>query len=316
VKAGDVKHTLCAKKVGNMKVKPEEKTKPNFPMPVLRSESTEFDAQTQCILCETAVSLESKEDKAFILKAPTKNQLYKKARLHEDDWGTQVISRFNSEIDILIKCPRYHQQCNINFRNNKFIPTKYQQHEAKRKSPPGFAPDELKQKAFLKTITWFENSEEEVKIPKLVEVMSNFHQAPFSRTYMRQKLTSYYGQDITLIQKSTKPTVVVLSTSRDSILETFYSSGRNNSPNHEKFQIIEAAAQLIADDINSSHEFETGDKYPSADVLTSKKDLIPDSLKMLLQGDIGQHAEVRVLAIGQSIMQAARPRSLIMLLRE
>ena len=133
---------------------------------------------------------------------------------------------------------------------------------------------------------------------------------------MRQKLTSYYGQDITLIQKSTKPTVVVLSTSRDSILETFYSSGRNNSPNHEKFQIIEAAAQLIADDINSSHEFETGDKYPSADVLTSKKDLIPDSLKMLLQGDIGQNAEVRVSAIGQSIMQAARPRSIIMPLHE
>ncbi|VDI53290.1 Hypothetical predicted protein [Mytilus galloprovincialis] len=86
-----------------------------------------------------------------------------------------------------------------------------------------------------------------------------------------------------------------------------------SDPESEKMNIIKAAASLIKSDIKS--KIGTKTEYPSvSDVesLECNEHYLPDSLRLFLNSLISTcNHSLKLSAIGQTIIQATRPRSLI-----
>ena len=89
--------------------------------------------------------------------------------------------------------------------------------------------------------------------------------------------------------------------------------GRKDSIEDDKLRIVQLAAQMILEDITDS-PCKSSDTNPSIDNIEERAmvDLLPTSLKVLLAALIGKKHQTKIGAIGQSLMQAARPNSLLM----
>lgn len=78
-------------------------------------------------------------------------------------------------------------------------------------------------------------------------------------------------------------------------------------------RLVKAAAELLGNDIRCLTNSKA--TYPSSEEISSKDEnlnFIPDSLKLLLRSILSEkEADVKIAAIGQDFVQAARPRVLI-----
>ena len=125
---------------------------------------------------------------------------------------------------------------------------------------------------------------------------------------MRQKLKTFYGEDVSLVVYPGDKTAV-LQTGSEPILKTFYSQKPKESTQQEKMRIIQTAVLLIREGIVS---FESDDNYPTAESVKSLSDSVPHSLKTLLRYLINHDDQLKSTSIAQALMQAVRPRSLLM----
>ena len=109
-----------------------------------------------------------------------------------------------------------------------------------------------------------------------------------------------------------KSDIVTLKKGVLSIVHSFYESSNELSDVDKKKMIIETAAKLIKDDINSlksSREY-----YPSCtDISSTPKNLefLPDSLKMLLVNMLPGNSDTKIASIGLSIVQCCRPKGVL-----
>ena len=135
---------------------------------------------------------------------------------------------------------------------------------------------------------------------------------PYSTKYMKLKLENHYGQDVTMLCYPGKKTVVLLQMSAENILKVFYSS-RKQLVDQGKLHIKRTAAQLILGDIKSSSKCQGGEVYPSVESLETPSSVIPNSLKTFLATLMDHKTDnLKQSAIGHAIMQAARPKALMM----
>ncbi len=134
----------------------------------------------------------------------------------------------------------------------------------------------------------------------------------FSAKYMKIKLKEEFGSDIVIGTLKGKPSVVMFKTNVDSLLNEFYSQPRNENPEQEKLTLIDTVAKMIRNDIKDIEQ--DGTIYPSSIEMSNSEtalSFLPNALRALLQNIMISSSDVKVASIGQSIVQAAKPRSVL-----
>ncbi|CAC5372533.1 unnamed protein product [Mytilus coruscus] len=129
--------------------------------------------------------------------------------------------------------------------------------------------------------------------------------------HMKNKLKEHFGDEIIISEINGKQNVVTFRNTVRSILHEFYEqTNTNRSIDEGNKSIIKAAAKILKSEILSS---ETSIKalYPSPDELSAQNNMkyVPESLQTLLQTIFsGKDTRLKIMSIGQSIVQAAAPR--------
>lgn len=107
--------------------------------------------------------------------------------------------------------------------------------------------------AFSKTCEYFEkNDDEQLTISDLVKMMEEIVDkvaSSYDRRHMKRKLLEYYGDSIVISGEDGKSDIVTLKETADSILRKYYEKPKNVDINLQKKLIIEAAANIIKNDI-------------------------------------------------------------------
>ncbi len=128
--------------------------------------------------------------------------------------------------------------------------------------------------------------------------------------YAIQAGRAYFGDSIVITHVNGKSNVVTFRSTAKAVLQEFCISQQRSDPNTEKLRFVQTAAKLIMSDIKSVET--SHDHYPSCNAEDTCIDFLPETLRILLEGLIvSKGAKMKIAAIGQAIMQAARPRVLL-----
>lgn len=130
---------------------------------------------------------------------------------------------------------------------------------------------------------------------------------------MMRKLLEYYGDNIIISNEKGKSNIVTMRETANEILRSYHEKTKYCDIELQKIQLIKAAAKIIRSDVKFL-KTTTVDEYPSLNDLMEESALqyIPKSLKLLLSKLFsGKDTSVKIGAVGQTIMQAIRPRALL-----
>jgi len=96
------------------------------------------------------------------------------------------------------------------------------------------------------------------------------------------------------------------------ILRSYFNQSKSNDEESQKRAINETAARLIKSDIKTNVTSVTDSYPPVTDLrLQPSLEFIPDSLRLLLYSLFVGDSSKKVASVGQSIVQAARPRAVV-----
>ena len=179
--------------------------------------------------------------------------------------------------------------------------------------------EDKRAEVFLEVARYLEeNDDEQITVHHLIDFMiqklAHTEYEPYSYIHMKTKLQEHFSDRIIKTEINGKPNVITFRTTARRVLQDYYNKQQQNkNTTEEKIQLIQAASELIKEDIKAmetSHEV-----YPSCDDLESVEagfNYLPDTLKVLLEGLFpGKKAGVKVASIGQAMMQATRPMVLL-----
>jgi hypothetical protein len=135
----------------------------------------------------------------------------------------------------------------------------------------------------------------------------------YTSVHMKSKLQDYFGDNVIITELNGKRNVITLRKPARVILHEFHQNQSLSDPEQEKRNIVKAAANLIKSDIKSIESAKN--EYSSvSDIESIEKNLeyLPESLKIFLSSMFSEReCLVKLSSIGQAIVQATRPRSLI-----
>ena len=232
-------------------------------------------------------------------------------------WAESVKSKIIFAVDLPAKDALYHHQCSTNFRNRKLIPKKHVNDSDSHRlgNQSGRPKDEERSDAFhLVVIDFLENNDETVTVSELIERMRSICGEPYSSVHMKNELEKVEGIYITKI--GNEENMVTSKVIAAKVLSDFHSKRNLISLESEwKKEIMHAAAGLVKADIDNL--IKDRNNYPDiSDIGDIDKQLnyVPFYLKTFLREIFKcrkTDMDTRVAAIGQSIMQNYRPRTLI-----
>lgn len=287
----------------------------------LRSEGIKFSFKDQCLFCAQPVNKDQNKRSADVYPVRTfdfQDSIREACNQRDDEWGRQVLDRINFGKDLPAVDAVYHQVCSANFRTLRRVPLQNQEPSPKvQKISKGRPVNTTKSEAFLRTATYFENTDDEqLTVSDLVKKMEGYcedGESPYSSKYMKKKLLDHFGSRIVISEINGKPDVVTFKMTASEILNDFYNQPREDDLQSRQNRLIKAAATLIMNDIKEKEP--NKDMYPDPDMLSSvqeNQDFLPASLKLLLTTMIRTaSSDIKVCSIGQAIMQAVRPKVIL-----
>lgn len=291
------------------------------PVPTLRSQVTKFDFTNSCFFCEEAIADDFRVKQAKLpfarRNAPVKVTLPEmattiigKARMRGDEWGKKVEERIsqlhNLHTDLVAVNAEYHQKCLASFY-----------HSPKSEQERGFRPASSVDEAMQVIFSYLdENCDEcQFSIQELIELIEE-DSRPHSKT-VRSRLQTKYGDQI-IISESRRGPVVSLKRVGDKILyDNWYSTERKGDVQEERRRIVEAAGNIILEDIRS-RVFNTVEYPPSDNFLGNARTEVPETLLLLLnvliltnkRGSLDSWKN-KCLALAHAIIIAVRPKSFL-----
>ena len=132
---------------------------------------------------------------------------------------------------------------------------------------------------------------------------------------MKKRLIEHFKDEISITNINGQANIVTFVTSVKNIVNDFYkrSNIATDDIEQQKYRIIEAAARIIKNDIKC---LPPGNSCQSLEELQSIPkciEYLPSPLRLLLENVfVSKNSGKQIAFIGQSIMQQARPRALIM----
>lgn len=273
------------------------------------------------MFCGRFITDSEKRVKSGVIQVRTvmfQNSVMKACNSRNDLWSANVQSRLLSVNDLPAADAIYHQACSVNFRKGDPIPKKYRDdsQDELRCKPLGRPAEKEKHDAFLEVCRWFQGNDEPVSVQQLVTKMKDFlpvDNEPYSNRHMLQKLKEHFFGNIIVSKNDGMPNMVTMGQTVANILLDYQKQKKLEDPELEKYRLIEAAAKLIKTEIkllSTSMEY-----YPSSSEIASEqenKKFLPSVLQHFLDIIIGTKAcDLKKISIGQALVQASRPRSLI-----
>ena len=174
-------------------------------------------------------------------------------------------------------------------------------------------PADERTTAFLKVANFLEeHDDEQITIQDLIVKMTEYLQdsecEPYSAKWMKIKIKDHFGDSVIMTGLENK-CVVTLRDTAHSILSEFHKQQKSNNPEDEKLIIIKTAAKLIVSDVKLMET--PNDSYPDASDIAAAMSFVPESLQLLLRHMFsGKNIDTKLASVGQSIMQAIRPRAM------
>ena len=171
------------------------------------------------------------------------------------------------------------------------------------------------QEAFISVIEYLEENEDSyLTICDLQKKMSEFIETPYTTKWIKSKLCSHYGDSIVIANMEGREDVLYFKESANNLLYKFYQVGRKDAIESDKQRVIKLAASLIKNDISDLAS--NRNQYFSLDNIAENHQLslLPESLLLLLKyisPSKSTTKDIKYAAIGQSLIQLARPHSII-----
>lgn len=289
-----------------------------------RSSTPSFSYQDKCLFCSFPDKYGGRKKQFQLIPVRTKNfqtSLIDICNTRSDKWCDNVKGRLAFINDLHAADAVYHKVCNANFRSGKQIPLCFQAKDsediAKTKKLKTGRPQSLSRtEAFLKVLDDLrQNDNEQTTIGDLIEKMKEYlkeDEDPYSFPFMKQQLKKHVGHELVFTEIHGKKNIVTFRRKASSILNDFFKNA--NHDENDKERIVKTAAELIKSDIKGV--MQSKDNYATSLEMSSVENslqFIPESLQLLLSTIfVGKDKEMKICSIGQAIMQAARPRALLL----
>ena len=124
-----------------------------------------FNYKRDCLLCGQPATLNSRKgdsDEVFAIRTfECERSLLHKCAERGRRWGQLVQSRIQSVNDLRAADAVYHQQCSVNFRTHKNIPTKRMPGTGQSAPRKGHPVSEAQTAAFLKVARYLQDNDDE-----------------------------------------------------------------------------------------------------------------------------------------------------------
>ena len=145
----------------------------------------------------------------------------------------------------------------------------------------------------------------------MLEFLNDSSENMYSNRYMKDKVENYFGENVIITNVNGRPNVVTLRKAAASILNEFHKQQRNDDPEAEKMNIVITAAKLIKSDIKLVST--CSENYPTIKTnVQNHIDFLPSTLKLFLEGVLaGKNTAMKIVSIGQAIVQSAKPRGVL-----
>ena len=289
---------------------------PDEPGPSLRSIST-FDFRVHCLFCGTPVNVADKKrgkTGSAVQTMVFQNSIKRLCDDRDDEWGREVKGRINTVNDLHAADTIYHQTCSVNFRTKRHIPAPFSPPSAKRQRVVGRPIEEQQQGAFERTMEYFvDNDDEQITVADLVEKMKEYCSEPYTVRYMKDRVIKKFGTDVIITDINGKADVVTFCLTAKSILHDFYKQQKKEDPEAEKAAIITAASRIIRSEIKAMAASKQAYPVPSdIESVENNNSFVPLSLRALLENIFTEKDNaLKIASIGQTIIQAVRPRVII-----
>lgn len=259
-----------------------------------------FNVENCCLFCGEAAKFNEKKLKSGVELARISEDFLKSinnsiAKRNNDEWAKQVSSTISSLSELIGIGAVFHTNCRIGFRTNKPL------RKNKKSTQSAF---EYK-RGFLDIVNLIQTKKRaQYSIKELIDEMNSFSDGnAYSFNQMKTNLLKYFGEEIVISTFQNKKTLVTLRSTSYEILNEFYES--SNAENDKNKRIIKTSETILSDikKVTPNKDF-----YPSSsDIsLDEAKKFLPESLQLLLSRLItGHNAPLKIVSIGQAIVQAA-----------
>jgi hypothetical protein len=277
-----------------------------------------FDSKSDCLYCGCQVSVDERDSFSRVSTDNFVDSVLAACATRTDPWALTVRARVEYFAHDL-HAPEcvYHHTCDSNFRTERNIPQMYDPEPSAKRKKAGRPKNEDQEQAFILVCAYLEsNDEEQLTVSdlssKMKDYLENEEAVAFDNYYLKRKLKEHYKDSISFAEKEGQPDIVTMKEKTKQILRSYFNQSKAADEESQKRAIIETAARLIKSDIKTNVPSVT-DSYPSVAELGLEPSLqfIPDSLRLLLHSLFVGDSSKKVASVGQSIIQAVRPRAVV-----
>lgn len=276
----------------------------------LRSSQPVFKWKTNCFFCDNVVKFDDKNAERYPssrrVNGKEKSVLMRKSVLEQcdvrkDKLGSIVRTRLCNVLDLVAEEAVYHSTCHVQFFNNL----------REGETSKGRPENKFLLNIFEQVCSWLENENQlftledvEAKMKELAE-----GEQAYGVKRIKQKLDQKYKGNIFFAEISGRKNVICFENMAHRIVSDKWYNERKANVDDEAKRIIETAAKLIKSDIKQFllSNCDPG-AYPSIEE-AEKANWIPDYLRLFLSLLI--QSKLKVESIGQCVMKAALPRSVM-----
>lgn len=327
VTAGTVVHKSCRMRYINKKnIQKDKKDKLDGTSSIKRSARLSigaFNSKTDCLFCGNYV-VKSKasadyDDYSCVKTDTFVHKILEQCKKRTDEWASIVQGRIEYfSRDLHAADSLYHHSCDINFRTGRDVPMHHRAESSSKQRKVGRPKDYEQEQAFLRMCHYFEeNDEEQLTITDLANKMKEYLEStdstPYGNQYLKSKLLDHYGESLFVSEIDGLHDIVTFRGKTSQILLEYFNMPNKDDEEAHKRAIIETAAKLIKSDIKTFIT-PSKDEYPNATDINLELALeyIPFTLRYLLQNLFaGKDTPRKVASIGQTIVQAVRPRAVL-----
>ena len=298
------------------------------PGPARRSTEQMFDPRKNCLFCGVPVDLLTNKKGFEAFKVSTlPNEGFQKSTLEkckerEDEWSRSVSDRIQNVCrnELFAYDCVYHSACAKCFQAGWNIPARFKTDIESGPKKPKLSQNQCKKdirdEAFLNVCKYLEdNDDEQLTMSDLVSKMEEYCNDKidaYSKKHMKRKIIDHFGEEVLISNSQTKEDVVTLKSTAKKILSEYLASPELDSEEDKKQVLLDTAAKLIKNDIKGA--VASKDCYPDVeDIRDIEKNVnyVPESLRLFLKVIFVGSDDLKIAAIGQAIMQAARPKAIL-----
>ena len=288
----------------------------SVPAKKLRSATQSFDFKLHCLYCGGFVDFRN-VGRDMCLSVRTlelqSSVLHSCEKRGHDAWAMKVSSRVQSCNDLVAEEPVYHKTCHDRFHLGKPMAGEA---DCPLLKAPHRPLDMTKQASFSTLCEWLESQTDRYlySVTELRGQLLTFgysEDAVYSVKYLKIKLQQHYGDHVVFVEHEGQQDVVCLQRMASFVLREQWKKQKMLEDDETESQRIVAMAAKLVRALLREMQY-TRETYPTeTDIsdLEGSHHFIPNLLHTFLQVLVSN--QVKEVAIGNAIVQAARPRSVV-----